>query len=122
MRSALLPVLIYAGLILGLSSIPGSALPLRGLLSHDQLLHFAEYAIFGLLLARAVRYWLAVPYQILYLTLVLVAAFAALDEAYQSLIPERISSVRDWLADLLGAMVAASAYLWTHRRDQSVIH
>ena len=122
MRGAVLPVLIYAGLILALSSIPGSAMPFGRLLSYDLLLHFAEYAIFGFLLARAVRYWLAEPYQIFLLTLALVAAFAALDEVYQSMIPERISSLEDWLADLVGATLALSVYLWIHVRDQSVIH
>lgn len=112
-----LPAILYAGLILFLSSqshLPGqSKIP-------DKPVHLLEYLGFAIFLSRAVlsgrhpatfRQMLAV--------LLLAASFAAFDEFYQSFIPGRTSSVYDWAADVTGIGLAITLLLWGRSKEQA---
>jgi VanZ family protein len=123
MNRAFLWPLLYALLILGFSSIPSRVLPDYSWWNLDKLLHFAEYGILGLLVARAwrVRY----PRQLRIFTLVLLctALFAALDEVYQTVIPGRLGSLQDWVADVAGIVGGSLLYLLVvGRYDQASVH
>ena len=93
-----LPVLLWAGLIFTLSSIPSLD---TGLGTWDLVLrkcaHAAEYAILGALLQRAVR---REP-----LAVLLGSAYAATDELHQSFVAGRQGSALDWLLDTGGVLV-----------------
>jgi VanZ family protein len=105
------PVVAWALVILGFSSIPdvGSRLPpvldFRG---STVLGHVVVYSVFGALLGFATRrFW---P------TVLIVSAFGALDESYQGFVPGRTPSVVDWLVDTVsGALGAASALHFSRR-------
>jgi len=108
--------LLYAALIIALSSIPGHSMPRVELLSQDKLIHLAEYAIFSILVARAVQGRTAVPGRIFLATFIACTLFGLMDEGYQALIPGRDASLLDWLADTLGVLIGSGAYLkWTFR-------
>ena len=91
------PVVLWAGLIFGLSSVPdlGTGLGLWDLVLR-KLAHVCEYGILGLLLLRAVgQEWLAVA---------LGALYAGSDELHQAFVPGRHAAVRDVAIDASGVL------------------
>jgi VanZ family protein len=102
--SAWVPVLLWAGLIFALSSIPdlGTGLGVWDLVLR-KLAHTAEYAILGALVFRASR---SAPAAVL-----LASAYAATDEVHQAFVRGRHGSPLDWLIDTVGvALGVAMAY------------
>jgi VanZ family protein len=85
--------------------------------SADKVAHICEYGGLGVLLARALR---TVPrlQGIVLASLVAVvigAGIGASDEVFQSTVPNRDSSVFDWIADTVGLSLAQLVYLWFRR-------
>jgi len=64
----------------------------------DKIAHTAVYLVLGILLRCSLRLSLAI-------SLVLTLAVGGLDEWHQAFIPGRLSSIGDWLADSVGAML-----------------
>jgi VanZ family protein len=99
--SAWAPVVLWAGLIFALSSIPDLG---TGLGTWDTVLrklaHTAEYAILGALLLRAVQ---NVPAAVL-----LASAYAATDEVHQTFVSGRHGSPLDWAIDSAGALLGVA--------------
>ena len=120
MKRATIWALLYAVLIVCMSSIPGKSLPDLSWLSQDKLIHMAEYTIFGLLASRAMVSRVPTRGQAFLFTFLIAGAFGALDEFYQTLIPGRDSSYGDWVADIVGVALGSSLYLlWKFYRDQA---
>jgi VanZ family protein len=102
--STWLPVVVWAGVIFAFSSVPslGTGLGTWDLVLR-KLAHLSEYALLGLLLARAVRRpWAA---------LALAAGYAATDEVHQTFVEGRHGAPLDVAIDTLGAL--AGIVLWT---------
>ena len=115
--------IIFAALIIIVSSIPGSYLPRQEVFSWDKLFHFVEYFIFTLLIASAYIYspnrrhrmkWIAY-------TLKIGIIFPLSDEFYQSFIPGRTSSWLDVIADLSGVTIALFGLAYFYDYYQSKI-
>jgi VanZ family protein len=109
-----LPVLAYMGAIYYLSSVSDLDWTRR---FPDALLHGAEFFVLGVLVARALNGGLLTPLPPAgYLwTFVLSAHYALLDELHQALVPQRVSSVLDLLADLAGIDLALAAVFLLQR-------
>ena len=108
-----LPVVLWAGLIFGLSSVPdlGTGLGTWDLVLR-KLAHFCEYAILGALLLRAFgRAELAVAAGV---------AYAATDELHQHFVPGRHAALRDVAIDaagvLAGVVLLVQSKTWSARR------
>jgi VanZ family protein len=103
-----LPVLAYMGAIYLLSSTSDLRWARQ---VPDTLLHGTEFFVLAVLVARALNGGLLTPMAPAgYLwTFVLSAHYALLDELHQALVPERVSSVLDLLADLAGIDLALAA-------------
>lgn len=104
------PVVLWAGVIFALSSIPSLG---TGLGTWDEVLrslaHAGEFAVLGALLARA----LALPWA----ALGLASLYAVTDEIHQSFVEGRAGTVSDWAIDTAGAALGVAAYLaWRRRR------
>lgn len=108
---------LYALILIAVSSLPGFKLPNLTKGNLDKALHAAEYAILGYLVARgwgpfrgglrmAAREWL--PFVILLL-------FAAADEYHQAWIPGRFAEWSDWLADVSGILIGYALGAWGNR-------
>jgi len=112
-------VAAYAALIYFLSSRsdPLPFLP-PTLFLHDKLLHAAEYAVLGGLLAHALRFAGVPPRRALIAAVLLASAFGATDEFHQSFVPGRSADVADWVADTLGAAIGASLVIAFLRRPR----
>lgn len=105
-----LPPILYAGLILALSSIPNAQPPSFDIANIDKFYHTLEYFIYGLLVFRAFpEAQFSGRKKIFYALLFAFGwAFAACDETVQSFVPNRDSSVWDWLADFTGYTLAGT--------------
>jgi VanZ family protein len=91
-----LPVLAWAGLIFALSSIPSLATGLGAWdLALRKLAHATEYAVLGLLLARALAerpaLWVGI-------------AYAVSDEVHQRFVPGRAGALLDVAIDAAGVL------------------
>ncbi|MFH1776863.1 MAG: VanZ family protein [Candidatus Omnitrophota bacterium] len=101
-----LPVLAYAALIFFLSSRPRMpeviSLPFM-----DKFAHFIEYAIFSLLIARALKgtknNW---RFNLKIIAIIFAIFYAFFDEVHQSFVPGREMDSLDLLCDGLGATAA----------------
>lgn len=106
-----LPVIIYAGFIFSVSSVPGKCLP-DLFLYQDVLFHFIEYAIFGFLLSRAVK-----EYRVndclrkrLVLLAVVTLLYALSDESHQLFVSGRTASMADIAIDWIGSLIGGLLY------------
>jgi len=99
-----LPVVAWAGVIFAISSIPnlGTGLGVWDLVLR-KLAHATEYAVLGLLLARAVALVPAFALGVLY---------AASDELHQHFVAGREGAPHDVAIDAFGVLVG----LWAARR------
>ena len=107
-----LPVVLWAGLIFGLSSIPDLGTGLGGWdTALRKIAHFCEYAVLGVLLLRALgRELLAIPAGI---------AYAATDELHQHFVAGRHAAVRDVAIDAAGVLAGVlllQSRAWSARR------
>ncbi len=105
------PVVVWMAAIFAVSSM--SSLPdIPGGFS-DKSAHASEYAVLGLLLARALAgpRWLSITFPPVAAAVVLATAYGVSDEWHQLFVPGRDFEVRDMMADAAGASVAAGG-LW----------
>jgi len=111
-----LPPLLWAGVILIGTSLPGNSLP-QQITLYDKVLHFSIYALLGLLLSRQIGEvtgrWRAAA-----LAVVIAVAFGAADEWHQRFIPGRSTELADWRADSIGA-VSGALLLALFRRNRA---
>lgn len=113
-----LPPLLWAALILILTSIPGTSLPVLPFQYFDKVVHLAIYGVLGWLTARAWTSGSRVSAAAL-VAIVLVSCFGALDEWHQQFIPQRSMELLDWAADTTGAAIGAFLAIAGERRRVS---
>ncbi|MEP7344228.1 MAG: VanZ family protein [Gemmatimonadaceae bacterium] len=111
---------IWALVMVTLTSVPGADLPHAPLLfaEEDKLVHFGLYAILGFLSASSARNAggrLSAP-----VVLLGIATLAALDEFHQRFIPGRSMDVRDFVADVVGAIVGLWLFEMVRKRRERV--
>ncbi len=111
------PAILYAALIFALSSLsqPPPFVPPE-LLALDKLVHLAEYAVLGALVARALRAGGRPAVRVFAGALLLGSLYGAGDELHQAFVPKRDADARDWAADTAGAALGAAAVAFLRRR------
>jgi VanZ family protein len=115
--------MLYAGLIIALSSIPNLQSPRLGIFSTDKLIHFIEYAVFAFLFYRSFAYSLSQSRRsnsgllVALMTFALLLLFSVGDEYHQKFVPGRSADVFDVIADILGG---ALVILFLHRRNKPI--
>ena len=102
-----MPVILYAGAVIALSSIPNLNPPEIKVLAADKVLHFIEYGIFALLAFRSFSNFgnNAPINRALFLSAAFLCLFAVFDEYYQRFIPGRHFDIYDIITDVGGAML-----------------
>ena len=108
-----LPPILYAVMIIAVSSISRLSPPALGVTWSDKIYHTGEYFVFGILIFRAFLALHNSPRKkfLYFLLFFLGLAYAALDERVQYYIPGRDSSPYDWMADALGYSLAGTLYI-----------
>ena len=104
--------MLWAAIILLLTSIPGSDIPHVNFLNFhasDKIVHSTMYGIFAWLATRSLVRAGRPLRQAVLIVLLGIALFAALDEWHQQFIPGRSMDVFDWLADISGATIGTLA-------------
>ncbi len=97
--------------ILVVSSIPGEYLQVGAWFSwQDKVVHAAMYFALAFLFARAMNVPRRNAWLVGGVTFAAVAAFGAVEEVHQALVPERCATVGDVLANGIGA--GAAGLLW----------
>ncbi len=110
-----MPLYLYAGLIFFMSSIP-ELLPRLPISNLDKILHLIEYAIFGLLAARAFKNSHRKSFVRNFKILAILAAifYGISDEIHQYFVAIRQFSVADMVADGIGGVLGAFYYGKNH--------
>ncbi len=106
-----LPLYLYAGIIFYVSSIP-KPLPDISIPYFDKFLHVIEYAIFGILAARAFKNSgrKVLCENFIMLAILASAAYGASDELHQFFVSYRSCDVFDIAVDLIGGTIGAIFY------------
>ena len=100
-----LPVIIWAGLIFCLSSIPSLKTNLKYDFILRKIAHIVEYFIFTFLLYRAFKGSFNMSiFQLFIYPFTLSFLYAVSDEFHQSFVPGRSASIRDVLIDTIGIL------------------
>ena len=105
------PLYLYAGLIFYLSSMP-KPLPEIGIPYLDKALHVCEYALFGLLASRAFKNSSRKAFfeNFKILAVLVSIIYGISDEFHQKLVPGRLCSVSDMIADSIGGILGVFVY------------
>lgn len=116
------PPLLYMALIFAVSSLEQPPLPMPEFewLTIDKLYHFIEYAILGVLLARALvkAKPSGIPSRwVWHIAAAVSILYGASDEWHQTFVPGRFATLADWVADVLGS-IAGVAGLYYYEKKQ----
>jgi VanZ family protein len=118
------PVLIYAGMIFFLSSLPQLPVVIPSFRGLDKLAHLVEYYLFGCLIYR----WLCsfdqsiIRRNIFLITTLMGILYGLSDEWHQSFVPGRDATLWDVLFDALGVTAAAILYPIIHHKNCRKLH
>ena len=84
-----------------------------------KIAHFLEYALLGVLAARAFRGSpkAAVRRRWLVICVALIVVYALVDEYHQSFVPSRTASIYDSFIDMAGGFTAVLVVNWRSRRN-----
>ncbi len=113
-----IPILVWVVLIFVLPNIlsfsgDGPRLPKR----FDKVFHFAEYMVLAILFYRGLVFPPERVRILLFFAVICAGlAIGALDEFTQYFLPQRKSSIMDWLADAAGILVGTSLASVRYRR------
>jgi VanZ family protein len=108
---ALVATILWAGLIFGLSAIPGSGFP-----SHPNILnvvaHGGEYLILAVLLTLTLNSPNRALWKAALIAVVIASLYGASDELHQWFVADRTSDPLDWATDTFGALIGAITTVW----------
>lgn len=112
-----LPLVLWTALMIAVSSTPGKKLPEVGLWNFDKFAHTIEYFIFSFLLFRYLYLDKNVSLaKAIKLGIIIGIAYGGLDELHQMLIPNRMCTWQDFVADTIGVLTGFYAtclfYKW----------
>jgi len=88
--------------------VPTPPIPVRAI---DKIAHLGVFAGLAFLLCAAGTAFRHAPQRVIAVVLAIVAAYGAFDELTQQLVPQRVSDLHDWIADMLGAGIGITAFV-----------
>lgn len=112
-----LPLVLYCAVMYYISSLPSPPTPDLGFEWGDKIVHAGAFGLMGLFAIRAAR-WFGEGKTLamwIFFGVLFCIAYAALDELHQSYVPGRDADVMDWVADVVGALLAGGA-VWLAAR------
>jgi len=112
------PAVIWAVVILSVSSLPKLRAPSLGIPFSDKIFHGTEYLILAMLTLRSFVMLRGLNGKTILMVLALCGAFGILDEIHQSFVPGRDCNLGDILADSIGSFLGIALYRYClhHRK------
>lgn len=111
-------LILYCAFIYWLSDQPSLGTPML-FLHQDKLFHAGAYFVLAGFTLRAFRH-IKMPLPTLMISSFIFASLYGLsDEWHQSFVPGRMSDVKDWIADTVGAVLCLSLYYIATQRRKS---
>lgn len=106
-----IPAFFWALLIFIGSSIPGHDIP-GSISMASNFLHIAEYAILGVLSARALKRssFRFLGWQVMALAFAICVLYGVSDEMHQVIVPGRSVNILDIIADAIGGGIGVSVW------------
>ncbi|MDR1754087.1 MAG: VanZ family protein [Eubacterium sp.] len=98
--------IVWAAVIFGVSSIPGSGLP-QNMNYWTNIGHFAEYLILTVFIVSALQEQTRALWKTAMMAVVIASLYGASDEFHQLFVGGRYADVFDWMTDTIGAFVGA---------------
>ena len=118
-RLSLLLALAWMALLFYASHQPSPHTPML-FSGQDKVLHAAVYAVLGVLLLTAQpRQAQGYRWRQVWISTLIASLYGLADEIHQHFIRGRNSDVMDWVADSVGALIAAALVAWLSRRRKS---
>lgn len=112
-----LPLLLWAAIIMVLTSIPGEKMPEIGLWNWDKLAHGVVYLFLAFFLFRYLYIVRAFTIaRALKWGVIIGVMYAGIDELHQIPIPKRLGTFQDFLADSIGVGIGVYASVRYFRR------
>jgi len=113
-----LPVILWAGMIFFLSSIPDlrSGLPNIFDLILRKIAHSGEFGVLAILIMRAIsslkqQHNRKLSFNVILIVIIIVILYAISDELHQGFVPGRVASPIDALIDSFGAILGLVIFL-----------
>jgi VanZ family protein len=120
-RAWLAGTVAYVMLVFLASSRPYFYPPGPDFVLKDKFVHALEYGVLAWLMSRALRPARTPSALVAVLFVVAVGALiGAADELFQGTVPGRVTDLYDWVADVVGLLLAASVLAWHRRRTAGV--
>ncbi len=102
--------IVYAGLIFGVSSVPGSQIPSFPV--SDYMMHIFEYTALGMLLVWWRLRNTGISKGVALLQAILLGSiYGFFDEFHQYFVPGRCADPLDWVADTIGTVIGTFSVL-----------
>jgi VanZ family protein len=118
-RLSLLLALAWMALLFYLSHQPSLETPML-FSGQDKLFHAGAFGILGfLLLAAQPRQAQGYNWQQVGISVLIASLYGLSDEIHQYFVPGRSNEILDWVADTVGALIAASLLAWLSRKWNS---
>ena len=118
-RLSLLLALAWMALLFYLSHQPGVATPLL-FPGQDKVFHAGVYGVLAILLLMALpRGPEGYSGQQVAAIVLIASLYGVSDEIHQHFVPGRSSEILDWVADTVGALIAAALLAWLSRHRKS---
>jgi VanZ family protein len=108
------PAALWVAVLFSLSSWSNPTGPGWLMTVDDKVAHFMLFSVLGVALAIG-RWWsgLAISH---WIAIAVGMTYGALDELYQSTVPNRVPSLEDWYADVVGVWVGYLLVTYLVRR------
>lgn len=119
--SIYLPLIIYWLILFAATTLPAQAVPKTGI--SDKIEHFLGYFFLTILLSNLLYFQNRkgkIKRFPITASLIIVASYGMVDELHQYFIPGRFCDINDWIADVIGAVVAGLIYFLIKKYFQHV--
>ncbi len=120
--SVYLPLIIYWGILFAATTLPTQHMPKTGI--NDKIEHFLGYFLLTFLLCNTLYFQdkkVTMKKFPVALALGIVAFYGMVDELHQYFIPGRFCDINDWIADVIGALIAGVLYFFLKMYFQQVL-
>ena len=114
----LVAALVWTAGILAVNSMRVTNVPIESLTGADKLTHAGMYGVAAYMWRSSIRsdseaasWWVVLA----------IGVLGAIDEWHQMIVPGRSADVRDWLADVTGALIGVGVWRWLRARKRAAL-